>query len=136
VTTCLVGWHSGPARYILGSKVRILIDAFSVSPTLNDDCFCRLMTCISTKSFFVGPTLFIGFFVVHILLVESPNKRENVLFFVGINCCVFEPLTIFFSIEVKEFSKKKSCFFYFLKSFQVMIELFFFFFFFFLCEQT
>jgi hypothetical protein len=31
-------------------------------------------------------TLFIGFLVIHILLVEFPNKIESVLFFVGINC--------------------------------------------------
>jgi hypothetical protein len=59
----------------------------------------------------VSPTLFIGFLVVHILLVESLDKRENVFFFfVDINCCVLGPLTIYFSIGVKEFSKKRSCF--------------------------
>jgi hypothetical protein len=39
------------------------------------------MTCISTNLFFVGPTLFVGFLVVHIILVESPNKTENARFF-------------------------------------------------------
>jgi hypothetical protein len=29
----------------------------------------------------VSPTLFIAFLVVHIFLVEFPNRKENVLFF-------------------------------------------------------
>jgi hypothetical protein len=37
----------------------------------------------------VGSTLFIGFLVVHILLVESPNERENVLFFLLVLIVVF-----------------------------------------------
>jgi hypothetical protein len=37
---------------------------------------------------------------------------------VYINCCFLEPLTNYFSIEVKESSKKKSYFFYFFKTIQ------------------
>jgi hypothetical protein len=66
---------AGPARYILEPKARILNDAFFVGPTLSDCCFCRIMTCISTSLFPYW------IFLVHILLVESPNERENVLFF-------------------------------------------------------
>jgi hypothetical protein len=79
--------------------------------------------------FFVGLTIFIGFLIVHILLVEPPNKKENVLFFVGINFYVLGPLIIYFSIEVKEFPKKRSCFFYFLKNKFILFFIFFFFFF-------
>jgi hypothetical protein len=47
--------------------------------------------------------------------------KKNALFFVGINCCVLGSLTIYFSIEVKESLKKRSCFFYFFKTIQIMI---------------
>jgi hypothetical protein len=76
--------------------------------------------------FFMSLTFFIGFIVVYIFLVESSNKRsENVFFFVGINCCVIGYLTIYFYIEVEESPNKRSCFFFFLKPFQIMIGLFF-----------
>jgi hypothetical protein len=38
--------------------------------------------------------------------------KKNALFFVGINCCVLGSLTIYFSIEVKESLKKRSCLFF------------------------
>jgi 4-hydroxybenzoate polyprenyltransferase len=78
------------------------------------------------KSFFVDATLFVGFVIVHILLVESPNKRENVLFF----CCILGPLTIYFAIKVKESPKKRSCFFFFFFKNNLIFFLCFFFFFF------
>jgi hypothetical protein len=77
------------------------------------------------KSFSVGPTLFIGFLVVHILLVEFPNKRENVLFFVGFNCCLLGLLTIYLSIE-ESLQIRDHASFNFSKPFQIMIEFFFF----------
>jgi hypothetical protein len=42
-----------------------------VSSTLSDCYFCRIITSISTSLFFVGPTLFISFLIVHVILVES-----------------------------------------------------------------
>jgi hypothetical protein len=36
-------------------------------------------------------------------------------FFVGVNCYILGPLTIYFSIEVKKSPKKRSCFYYFFK---------------------
>jgi len=77
------------------------------------------------KSFSVGPTLFISFLVVHILLVEFPNKRENVLFFVGFNCCLLGLLTIYLSIE-ESLQIRDHASFNFSKPFQIMIEFFFF----------
>jgi hypothetical protein len=62
------------------------------------------------KSFSVGPTLSIGFLVVHIEKIRY--------FFVGINYCVF-------LLKLKGLQNHVS--FIFLKSFQIMIVSFFFF---------
>jgi hypothetical protein len=78
-----------------------------MSPTLSDGCFVELWL-VFQQAFFRGPHSIHWLPCSHNLLVEFLNKRENVHFFVGINCCVFGRLTIYFSIEVKE-----SCFFYF-----------------------
>jgi len=51
--------------------------------------------------------------VSHIAISLSYLVIYWILQHVGINCCVFGGLTIYFSIEVKESLKKRSCFFYF-----------------------
>jgi hypothetical protein len=48
----------------------------------------------------VGPIFFINFLVINIFLVKSLNKRKKIYIYIfGINYCVLELLTIYFSIE-------------------------------------
>jgi hypothetical protein len=85
-----LGHWTSLARYILGLKARILNEILFRKP-------CKIMIYIST-SLFLLVILFIGFLVVHIILIEYLNKRKNVFFFYYffINCCVLAHLTIFF----------------------------------------
>jgi hypothetical protein len=55
----------------------------------------------------VSPTLFIGFHVVHILLVESLNKRENVLFLLVL-IVVFLSLKLFIFLLKLKISKEEN----------------------------
>jgi hypothetical protein len=43
---------------------------------VNDGYFCRVMILFQQVSF-SGPTLFIGFLVVHMFLVESSKERKS-----------------------------------------------------------
>lgn len=54
---------------------------------------------------------------------QRPEERASeCVIIVDINCCVIiKHITIYFFIEVKESSNKRSCLFYFFKLFHIMI---------------